>query len=48
MDSFLKKHPKTATSTSRSQNEKKLFFALSTIRSCLRLLGEHVQIVLQS
>jgi hypothetical protein len=41
---FLKKMFKSAISNSRSKNKrKKLFFAILTIGSCPRLLGEHVQ-----
>jgi hypothetical protein len=45
---FLKKHPKTANSSSRSPNEKKnYFFVLSTIGSSPRLVQEYVQKVSQ-
>jgi hypothetical protein len=44
---FLKKDPKTTISSSQSPNEKKKnFYALSTIGSCPKLLGEHIQKVL--
>jgi hypothetical protein len=47
MPFFLKKHPKTAIYSLRSPNGFFNFFALSIVGSYHRLLGVHVQKVLQ-
>jgi hypothetical protein len=44
---ILKKHLKLSFLAQEAQMKKEFFFAFLTIRSCPRLLGEHVQKVSQ-